>query len=62
VRAAVVEAEAAEDEARSEAQRTLRALKRAEAVAADTAERSAAWIGAEPAQSVGIRGAGAASH
>jgi hypothetical protein len=38
-RAAVVEAEAAEDEARSEAQRTLRALKRAEAVAANTAEK-----------------------
>jgi hypothetical protein len=38
-RAAVVEAEAAEDEARGEAQRTLRALKRAEAVAADTAEK-----------------------
>ncbi len=38
-RAAVVDAEAAEDEARSEAQRTLRALKRAEAVAADTAEK-----------------------
>jgi hypothetical protein len=40
-RAAVVDAEAAEDEARSEAQRTLRALKRAEAVAADTAEKVA---------------------
>jgi hypothetical protein len=40
-RAAVVDAEAAEDEARSEAQRTLRALKRAEAVAADTAEKLA---------------------
>jgi hypothetical protein len=40
-RAAVVETEAAEDEARSEAQRTLRALKRAEAVAADTAEKVA---------------------
>jgi hypothetical protein len=40
-RAAVVDAEASEDEARSEAQRTLRALKRAEAVAADTAEKVA---------------------
>jgi hypothetical protein len=37
----VVEAEAGEDEARSEAQRTLRALKRAEAVAADAAEKVA---------------------
>ena len=43
----------AEDEARSAAQRTLRALKRAEAVAADTAEKVDAPRSAADAQSVG---------